>query len=128
MVRHGVKARTILVEACACWAWLQRNPRALPDDRSRDFALSHAVFQLAPRPRRQTRGAGGSWPVLVEVRASCSYSPKARPSALAHVGANLRQTLSLFFANVAQSLDMQAQRESAQQAAVRAPLWPRVRP
>lgn len=129
LARHGITSLDILSEVCACWTWLQQNPHALPvgSDRAADFAISRAVFQLAPRPRRQTRGPGGYWPVTVKAPANRSYSPKARPSALAYVGGHLRAILAPFLANVAHSLETREEQHEAQQAALRAPLRAPVR-
>ncbi|MGA0610646.1 hypothetical protein [Caldimonas sp. KR1-144] len=119
--RHGIKPLELLTEACAFWLWLQRHPQVLPSDRAEDFALSRALFGMAPRPRRQTRGPGGVWPVNKKLAASCSYAPRARPTAMAYVGQHLRRTLAPFFANVVSSIELQAEQQAAREAAMRAP-------
>lgn len=100
IARHGASPLDVLVEVCALWSWLQGNPRAIPQggpegDRSVDFAISRAVFGLAPRPRRVSWASPNSVP----------YSPKARSSALAHVGQHLRQTLAPFLVNVSHHVE-----------------------
>ena len=94
--RSGASPFDILVELCAAHAWLDRNPSALPDDRSRDFMLSHAVFRLGPRASRYGISplTGQKW--------ECSTA--ARPSALAYVGNHLRTMLAAFLANVSRSI------------------------
>lgn len=122
VIRHGVKPVAILTEAAAFTLWLGKHPHALPDLRSTDFALARAVFGLAPRERRQTRGPGGVWPVSSALVSNCSYSPKPRPSALAHVGSYLRATLAPFLANIASSVEAKAQAQAALAEAMKAPL------
>jgi hypothetical protein len=122
LARHGIKAADILVEVVAAWLWLQRQPHAVPDQRSQDFAMSRAVFGLAPRARRQTRGPGGVWPVTRKLSANCSYSPKAKTSAMAYVGQFLRMALAPFLANVMHSIEQQAEHQARFQAAMQAPL------
>lgn len=120
LVRHGVTSMDILVEVCAFWSWHQRNPRALPSgpdaDRAVDFALSRAVFGLAPRPRRVSWATPGS----------PAYSPKPRSSGLAYVGKHLRQTLAPFLVNVAHSIEpeevLKAKAAEAMKAPFRSPL------
>ena len=113
---HGVTAMDMLVEACALWSMLQRSPRTLPQggpdaDRAVDFAISRAVFGLAPRARRQSWTTPGSR----------SYSTKARSSALAHIGKHLRQTLAPFLVNVAHSIEPEADLKAKAAEAMRAP-------
>jgi hypothetical protein len=119
LVRHGVTPSALLVEVCAIAAWLDQHPHALPSDRARDFAISRAVFAMAPRPRRITRHASGRWG---QVNRPTSYSPKPRLSALSHVGQHLRQSLAPFLANVLTSLEDQDQHRANALAAMRAPL------
>lgn len=122
LVRHGVTPKAILVEVCACLLWLDQNPLALPDDLSRDVALSRAVFGLAPRARRQTRGPGGYWPVTRKLAHNHSYSPKPRRSSVRYVGPFLRQALAAFIANVGMTLEAEALRQQEIEAAKVAPL------
>ncbi len=122
LARHGVSSLDLLTEAAAFSVWLQQNHHRLPDQRACDFAMSRALFALAPRPRRMTRGPGGGWPVTGTAPASQSYSPKPLPSGLAYVGAHLRTVLAPFLANVAHSLELQQQQQADLQAAMRAPL------
>jgi hypothetical protein len=121
LVKHGVTARAILVEVAAVSLWLNRNPSMLPSDRARCFAISRAVFSLAPRERRITRTASGGWG---SVKTSQSYSPKARSSGLAYVGQHLQTSLAPFLANVQVSLETQDQQRAEAWAAMRAPLAP----
>lgn len=120
LARHGIKPLDILTEVAACRAWTAANPNALPSDKARDFAISRAVFALSPRPRRFTRGPGGYWPVTAKARLP-SYSPKARPSALAYVGAHLRAVLAPFLANISGHLEAAELRKVHTEAAMRAP-------
>lgn len=120
--RHGVTALGILTELCAVSLYLGSNPRAVPDDRSWDFAVSSAVFQLAPRPRRITRRPGGAWPVSGKVDPRRTYAPKPRTSALAHVGLLLRQALAPFLANVQTAIESRDAQRIAFEAALTAPL------
>lgn len=117
--RHGVSALDILAEVCAFWAWLQANPRALPQggadgDKAVDYAISRAVFNLAPRPKRV------AWP------SQTSYSRKARSSALASVGQHLRRTTAPFLINVAASIEPPDAKAARAAEAMRAPLRPSV--
>lgn len=104
--RAGVPELSMLVELCAfyVWSFTAGAPR-LPSDRATDFAMSRAVFGLAPRERRPTRGPGisGTWGRSTKTPAS--YAPKALPSALAYVGKHLRQVLSTFLATVRVALE-----------------------
>lgn len=120
--RHCVQPVDLLMELCAVFAYLQRNPSAVRSMRAQDVALSRAVFALAPRPRRQTRGPGGTWAVSrsPEELRSCSYAPKPRASSLVQVGAHLRQTLVVLLVNVTDSLRTPEQRRQAEQDAFRA--------
>lgn len=103
LVSAGVTAERLLVELCAARAFMNDEPRHWPDDRSRDVFLSRAVFSLAPRQRRPCAGRAGTgtW----GMPASASYSPKATPSALAHVGPYLRQTFAVFLATVQHGIE-----------------------
>jgi hypothetical protein len=121
VARHGVSTMTVLTELAAFHVWLQRNPHGLPDQRACDFAMSRAVFGLAPRPRRFVR-AGGRWPVGDTMTAKNSYSPKPRASGLAYVGGHLREVLGPFLANVALSIEQQDQQKADYLSAMRAPL------
>lgn len=100
LVRHGVTALQVVTEVAAFVLWHSARPTTFPTDRAVDFALSRAVFMLAPRERRvtRTRGISGTWGMKASGRHS--YSPKPRPSALAHVGRFLREALAAFLANV----------------------------
>jgi hypothetical protein len=123
LVQHGVTAKDILVEVAAVFLWLRRHPNALPNDRARHFAISRAVFALAPRERRITRTASGGWG---SVKTAQSYSPKARPSALAYVGQHLQASLAPFLANVQTSLETMDEQRANALAAMQAPLAPPV--
>lgn len=121
---RGVYAKTIVVELCAVTLYLHANPRTVRDDRAWDFAVSRAVFKLAPRERRTTRGPGGSWPVhrSPQQQHQCSYSPKARLSALAFVGKHLRESLAPFLGNVRSSIETRDEQRMQLEAAMSAPL------
>jgi hypothetical protein len=124
VARHGITSLHLLTEVAAFHVWLNRNPRALPDDdEARDFAMSRAVFALAPRPRRFT-GHGARWPGAAKMTAENSYATRARTSGLRYVGQHLRQVLSPILANISVSLEQRARQEAERQAAMRAPLWP----
>jgi hypothetical protein len=120
LLRLGVSPRAVLVELVAIQAWLVDNPRFLPDDRSRDFAISRAIFGLAPRPRTPTRRPdGGRALVVTGANSRYSTAKKARVSALSNVGQFLRQTLSTFSTNVLLHLEqIEQQRRQQQQAQV----------
>lgn len=122
LARHGVTPSTVLTEVLAFWLWVNDNPMALPSDKARDFACSRAVFALAPRDRRATRGPGisGSWGR--KTTTPHSYAPKALPSALAYVGAHLRVVLAEFFANTLQSIERQRALKVDREAVMRQPL------
>lgn len=112
--RHGVSVLDILAEVCAFWCWLQANPRALPQggtdgDKAVDYAISRAVFNLAPRPQRV------AWPSQI------SYSRKARSTALAHIGRHLRQTLAPFLANVSHHVEPPEAKAARAAEAMKAP-------
>lgn len=118
VARHGVPPMDILVEVCAFWAWLQSNPRALPQggpdgDRAVDFAVSRAVCGLAPRPRRV------SWASPTKT----SYSPKARSTSLAHIGRHLRQSLAPFLANVSHHVEPPEAKAARAAEAMKAPFF-----
>ena len=103
---HGITARPLLVEVLATSLWLQEHGHRLPDDRSRDFFISRAVFGMVPRVRRATGGRGpygNTWGM--KANTPQSYSPKALPSALAQVGRYLRQTFAVFTVNVLASIE-----------------------
>jgi hypothetical protein len=121
LARHGVQPLAVLTELCAVVIFLQAKPLAVPDDRSFDFAVSSAVFKLAPRTRRFTRKAGTPWPVTREANDASSYSPKARPSALANIGRLLRQSLAPLLSNVQLSLQSREAQRVAFEAAMKAP-------
>jgi hypothetical protein len=118
LARHGIKPLDIVVETAACLSWLEQNPRVLPDDRSQDFAVSRAVFGLAPRARCSTRYR----PVGARLLPNHSYARKARTGSLNYVGTYLRTTLAAFLANIALTLEARAMEEAARLAAMRAPL------
>lgn len=110
LATHGVASKDILIELCAAFAYLRANPRAVRTDRGFDYALSAAVFKLAPRHRRVI-----SRSTLVKPE-NRSYAPKARTSALGYLGQHLRITLSSLLAHVSvtiESLDDQRQKAEA---------------
>ena len=120
LARHGVKAVDILTELCAVTMYLDANPRAVPSDVAWDYAVSSAVFKLAPRPRRTTRGPNGHWPLKPDP--TRSYAPKPRTSALAFVGRHLRQSLAPFLSNVQRSIESRDAQRKAFEAELSAPL------
>ena len=122
LARHGIKSIDILTELCAVTAYLDANPRAAPDNRAWDYAVSSAVFKLAPRPRRITRTPGTPWGVTVKAGSGNSYAPKPRTSALAFVGRHLRQSLAPFIANVQRSIQSRDAQRKAFEAELSAPL------
>jgi hypothetical protein len=122
LARHGVTPQSILIELAAVHLYLTANPRAVPDDRAWDFAVSGAVTRLAPRPRRSTRKPGTPWPVTAKARTNFTYSPKARPSALAFLGRHLRQSLAPFLANVQSAIETREQQQRSFEAELSAPL------
>jgi hypothetical protein len=101
----GISEEAILTETCAFWLWSRKV--SFPSDRAFDYALSRAVFALAPRPRRSTRGPGISGTWGRSTTAPASYSIKALPSALAYVGKYLRQVLSTFLSTVSTAIEQQ---------------------
>lgn len=119
--RHGVTPLQVIAEACAWFSWEATVPDVFPDDRSRDFALSRAVFGLAPRDRRPISGGGigGTWGRSATTKQS--FAPKALESSLAHVGKHLRQSLAPFLANVRSALEERRRIEADPQADLRAP-------
>lgn len=104
---HGVTPLVVLTEVLAFWLWTEDSPHALPDDRSRDVACSRAVFALAPRPRQScsTGLASGTW--KAPTTGPKSYSIKALPSSLNHVGKHLRQSLAVFIATTQRGIEHQ---------------------
>lgn len=119
---HGVDSRRVLIEFLAAGLWLQQHGHRLPDDRSRDFYLSRAIFSLAPRPRKPT---GPAWWKASKSKTPASHSAKALPSALAYVGNFMRQTFAVFLANVQAAIEAERRQQAdplaAQQAPLRAP-------
>lgn len=122
LTRHGVQPVDILAEAIACTAYLQANRRAVPDDVAWDFAVSRAVFALAPRQRRHTRGRSMAIKLDSRTQANRTYSPKPRKSALRFVGGHLRTVLAPFIVNVVASMRTPQQREQDLIEAMKAPL------
>lgn len=122
LTRHGVQPVDILAEVIACTAYLQANPRAVPDDLAWDFAVSRAVFALAPRQRRITRGRSMAVKMDSKTQANQTYSPKPRKSALRFVGGHLRAVLAPFITNVVGSMRTPQQREQDLIEAMKAPL------
>lgn len=114
LVREGVSPRDVLVEACAFWCYVKDNPRALPDTRSEDFALSRAVMALAPRPRRYTREA--------IQKGTTGYQMRPKFKSLDGIGAWLRSVLAFFLANVHEAVSTRDARSLATLQALRAPL------
>jgi hypothetical protein len=110
--RHCITSLDILAEVCAVHAWLDSNHTALPDDRSRDFLISHGVFQLAPRPRNHFKVQGRE----------TSSAPKPRASALNYIGRHFRLALSVFMVNVARNAATPEQAAEKLKAAMSAPM------
>ena len=121
---HGITSRALLVEFLAASLWLNQHGHRLPDDRSRDFFISRAVFGMVPRVRRATGGRGpyGTWGM--KANTPQSYSPKALPSGLAHVGRYLRQTFAVFTVNVMAGVEAARRLAVDPLADQRAPLVP----
>lgn len=109
LVRYGVTSRALLVRLCAVFAFLRSTPSVLPSDEARWAAISHAVFKLAPRPRRESRTHRSRWVVL----------PKA--AAVAHLGRHLTESFAPFLEVVAQGLDQREQQRANVQQALRQP-------
>lgn len=114
LVRHGTSSREVLVEVCSFWCFLHDSPRALPDTRSENFALSRAVMHLAPRPRRYTREA--------VQKGTTGYQLRPRFSALDSIGAWLRSVLAQFFVTVYEAVSTKEARAAETLAQLRAPL------
>ena len=111
--RHGVTSAQVICEVAALWCYLDRNPRALPSQKASDYAISRAVLQLAPRPRRVAFSPDSK---------GSQYSLKPRNSALGAIGTHLRQVLSVLLVNISQSLATQQDRAAAVLEAMREPL------
>lgn len=113
LVRWGVQPVDILATFFGALYWQQHNRTSrLPDDVSRDFALSHAVLRLAPRAKRGFRGLSAS--------GTASYiRPKFAP--LQHLGKHLRQWLAPLYPVVAQALDSRDQQREEVLASMRQP-------
>lgn len=122
LARHGVTPSAVLTEVLAFWLWVNDHPQALPDDKARDFACSRAVFNLAPRDRRATRGPGISGTWGRNTTTPQSYSPKALHSALNHVGTHLRIALADIAANTLHSIERQRALKVDREAVMRQPL------
>lgn len=103
--RAGVKPEALLVEACALHLWVTDTGHRWPTDLAADFAMSRAVFALAPRPRTATKGVHGTWgrPTTTPQ----SYSAKAKRSALAYVGGHFRECLAPLMVTVASAVQAQ---------------------
>ena len=114
LVRHGVSPREFLVEVCTIWCYLHQNVRALPDQRSEDWAISRAVLRLAPMPRVHTDEA--------KARGSHGYAMKPRFGALDTIGSHIRQVLAFFLVNIAESVINKEARALVTIQALRSPL------
>lgn len=114
IVRYGVSPRQFLIELCAIWCFIQDNPRTLPDTRSEDFALSHAVGHLAPRPRMITRAA--------ELKGSPGHIVRAKFKQLDSIGSHLRTVLGYFLVNIAEAVQTRDTRAAETVQQLRAPL------
>lgn len=128
ITRHGVTPLQILTELAAVVVWEAGSPHVLPDDRSRDFAASRAIFALAPRHRRALRVRGsphGSWGRSPSGRASYSVPP--RTSSLAYVGRHLRRLFAPLLANVLAAVELNRRLKADKDAAMRLPFAPAVR-
>jgi hypothetical protein len=122
LVRHGIQPVAILTELCALTVYLAGAPGTVRDIRAWDFAVSNAIFALAPRPRRMTRKPGTAWGVTIQPKGGTSYSPQGSASALAYIGAHLRQSLAPFLANVKTAIETCQDQQRAFEAALAAPL------
>jgi len=114
LARVAVTPLDILVEACSFWCWLQDHPRALPDTRAEDFAMSRAVMSLAPRPRRYTAEAN--------LKGTTGYQLRPKFGALGAIGPRLREVLCRFFVNVAEAVSTRDTRAQEALEQLRAPL------
>lgn len=106
LARHGVAPLQMLTEVAAFVVWEQANAHAFPDQRSRDFGLSRAVFALAPRLRRAcaVRGSiGGTWGQPTS--GPRSYAVRPQTSGLAFVGKHLREAFSPLLAQVQHAVE-----------------------
>jgi len=101
LVRHGVTPLDLLVELAACWSWLQRFPHRAPSDRAVWFALSRAVFSLAPRPVRASRSVAAQNHPQPSRRGN---AVKPVPKALEQVGKHLSGSLAPLLVNAYQTL------------------------
>jgi hypothetical protein len=114
LVREGVTPRDILVEVCSFWCFLQSSPRALPNTRAEDFAMSRAVMALAPRPRRYTHEA--------IKKGTAGYQMRPAFKSLDGIGTWLRAVLAFFMVNVHEAVSTRDARSLATLQALRAPL------
>ncbi|MBE0547775.1 MAG: hypothetical protein IH627_09005 [Rubrivivax sp.] len=120
--RHGVTPLQVLTEVAAFTVWEQANQHAFPDQRSRDFGMSRAVFGMAPRMRRACTPKGskfGTWGQ--PTTGPRSYAVRPLPSGLAFVGKHLREVLAPLLANITQAVELQRQIKKDPQAALRLP-------
>lgn len=122
VIRSGARPLDVLVELAALALYLQRHPFALPDDQSRDFAASRAVFQLAPRSKRYVRDSAGAWPVNPKPGYRCKFAyQEPLRSALAYVGKALREPLAPFIANVCTTVEQYPDRRKKVEEDMRLP-------
>jgi hypothetical protein len=124
LVRHGVSPLQLLTEICSHWFWVSDFGHRFPSDRAADFALSRAVFALAPRPRVATKGPGSSGTWGRPTDTPQSWSVKPRESALAYVGSHLRVYLAPFLASVVSGIEEQRKLTADPQALMRLPFPP----
>jgi hypothetical protein len=114
LVRHGVQPLELLEVLCGVIYWQRQHPSRLPSDAARDFAVSHALLNLAPRPKRVLHRTGQQ------------YSTRAKFAALQHLGKFLRVWLADFLAVVFVALDDREAQRASVLASLRQPFGPPV--
>lgn len=116
--QHGITPLQILTEACSLWCWLAANSHLMPTVRAENFALSRAVFALAPWTRRYTAAANA--------KGSTGYAVRPNPSTLDAAGSILRDGLCNFFANVSSAVAARDKQAEATLLAIQEPFKPPV--
>ncbi|WKB55967.1 hypothetical protein [Eleftheria terrae] len=109
VLRHGVQPREFLVVLCAFLVFAGQQSQRFAGRQAEDFALSHALFKLAPRPRKFTRNG----------ESSSSIPPKF--AALKHVGRYLRQLLAPLAALTRMAVEARDQQKQELQDGMRQP-------
>lgn len=125
LVGHGITPLQLLTTVCAVWVCLQQCPRIVGSDsnRAHEYAVARAVFGLVPRPRSKPGGLS----LRRTARGVEGFPSKGgsrtwiKTSALGHVGAYLRTSLSLLLANVQTAVENKQRAEQASQEALRKP-------